>query len=109
MVDAAFQGFTAIPASASAGIQVRPKRPWHEVLRVAPDAPREVIEAAGKVMQRKTPAGRWRKHCGLSGGAGCHRRVEPMTIWLRQMLRCDCPQRQMPDRTVAVRPHSEWS
>jgi hypothetical protein len=43
MVDAAFQGFTAIPASASAGIQVRPKRPWHEVLGVAPDAPREVI------------------------------------------------------------------
>jgi hypothetical protein len=54
MVDAAFQGFTAIPASASAGIQVRPKRPWHEVLGVAPDAPREVIEAAGKAMQRMT-------------------------------------------------------
>jgi hypothetical protein len=29
MVDAAFQAFAAIPASASAGIQVRPKRPWH--------------------------------------------------------------------------------
>jgi hypothetical protein len=49
----AFQGFTAISASASAGIQVRPKRPWHEVL-VAADAPREVIEAAGKAMQRRT-------------------------------------------------------
>jgi hypothetical protein len=54
MVDAAFQGFTAIPASATAGIPVRPERPWHEVLGVAPDAPREVIEAAGKAMQRKT-------------------------------------------------------
>jgi hypothetical protein len=54
MVDAAFQGFTAIPASASAGIQVRPKRRWYEVLGVSPDAPREVIEAAGKAMQRKT-------------------------------------------------------
>jgi hypothetical protein len=54
MVDAAFQGCTAIPASASAGIPVRPKRPWHEVLGVSPDAPREVIEAAGKAMQRKT-------------------------------------------------------
>jgi hypothetical protein len=54
MVDAAFQGFTAIPASASGGIPVRPKRPWYEVLGVAPDAPREVIEAAGKAMQRKT-------------------------------------------------------
>ena len=54
MVEAAFQGFTAIPASASGGIPVRPKRPWHEVLGVSPDAPREVIEAAGKAMQRKT-------------------------------------------------------
>jgi hypothetical protein len=54
MVDAAFQGFTAIPASGSSGIAVRPKRPWDEVLGVAPDAPREVIEAAGKAMQRKT-------------------------------------------------------
>jgi hypothetical protein len=51
MVDAAFQGFTAIPASASGGIPVRPKRPWYEVLGVAPDAPREVLEAAGKAMQ----------------------------------------------------------
>jgi hypothetical protein len=54
IVDAAFAGFTAIPASASAGLPVRPKRPWHEVLGVSPDAPREVIEAAGKAMQRKT-------------------------------------------------------
>lgn len=54
MVDAAFQGFTAIPASASAGIPVRPKRPWYEVLGVSLDAPREVIEAASKAMQRKT-------------------------------------------------------
>jgi hypothetical protein len=54
MVDAAFQGFTAIPASASAGIPVRPKRPWYEVLGVSPDAPQEVIGAAGKAMQRKT-------------------------------------------------------
>jgi hypothetical protein len=54
MVDAAFKGFTAIPASASAGTPVRPRRPWYEVLGVAPDAPRGVIEAAGKAMQRKT-------------------------------------------------------
>jgi hypothetical protein len=54
MVDAAFQGFTAIPASASAGTPVRPKRLWYEVLGVSPEAPREVIEAAGKAMQRKT-------------------------------------------------------
>jgi hypothetical protein len=54
MVDAAFQGFTAIPASASAGTPVRPKRPWYDVLGVAPDAPWEVVEAAGKAMQRKT-------------------------------------------------------
>ena len=45
------KGFTAIPANASAG---RVKRPWHEVLGVSPDAPREVVEAAGKAMQRKT-------------------------------------------------------
>ena len=51
MVDAAYAGFTAIPANASAG---RRKRPWHEVLGVSPDAPREVVEAAGKAMQRKT-------------------------------------------------------
>jgi hypothetical protein len=53
MVHAAFQGFTAIPASATDGIQVRPKRPWYEVLGVSRDAPPEVIEAAGKAMQRK--------------------------------------------------------
>lgn len=54
MVDAAFQGFTAIPASATDGIQVRPKRPWYKVLGVSRDAPPEVIETAGKAMQRKT-------------------------------------------------------
>jgi hypothetical protein len=47
MVDAAFAGFTAIPASATAGIPVRPRRPWYEVLG-------EVVEAAGKAMQSKT-------------------------------------------------------
>jgi hypothetical protein len=52
MVKAAFSGFTAIPANASAGL--RPRRPWHEVLGVSADAPREVVEAAGKAMQRKT-------------------------------------------------------
>jgi hypothetical protein len=51
MVDAAYAGFTAIPANASAGSR---RRPWHEVLGVSPDAPRELVEAAGKVMQRKT-------------------------------------------------------
>ena len=44
MVDAAFYSFTAIPASASGGTPVRPKRPWHEVLGVSADAPRQVIE-----------------------------------------------------------------
>lgn len=52
MVDAAYAGFTAIPANVSAGI--KPRRPWHEVLGVTPDAPYEVREAAGKAMQRKT-------------------------------------------------------
>lgn len=51
MVDAAFQGFTALPAQASAGS--RPRRQWYEVLSVAPSAPREVIEAARKTLLRK--------------------------------------------------------
>lgn len=54
MVDAAFAGFTAIPANANAGEPVIPKRPWYEVLGVSPTAPFEVVEAAYKAMRRKT-------------------------------------------------------
>jgi hypothetical protein len=54
MVDAAFAGFTAIPANASAGHVEIPKRPWYDVLGVSPNAHKEVIEAAGRAMQRKT-------------------------------------------------------
>lgn len=48
MVDAAFAGFTAITANASAGTPFVPPQPWYDVLHVAPDAPREVIDAAYK-------------------------------------------------------------
>lgn len=51
MVDAAYAGFTALPATASAGMM---SRPWYEVLGVSPDAPAEVVEAAYKAMRRKT-------------------------------------------------------
>lgn len=54
MVDAAFRGFTAIPANASSGQAIIIERPWYEVLGVSPDAPREVVEAAYKAMRRKT-------------------------------------------------------
>lgn len=54
MVDAAFRGFAALPATASAGTPVERPRLWHEVLGVTPDAPREVIEAAKTAMQKKT-------------------------------------------------------
>jgi hypothetical protein len=53
MVDAAFAGSTAIPATANAG--VRRKRPWYQVLDEAADAPRGVMLAAGKALQRRTP------------------------------------------------------
>jgi hypothetical protein len=49
MVDAAFQGFTAIPANASSGIPVVPPQPWYDVFHVSPDAPMAVIEAVYKV------------------------------------------------------------
>ena len=54
MVDATYAGLTAIPASASGGTPVRPKRPWYEVLGVSPDAPRRSSKLPGKAMQRKT-------------------------------------------------------
>jgi len=66
MVDAAYAGFTAIPANATAG---RPKRAWYQVLGVSPDAPREVVEAAGKAMQRKT-------HPDTGGTAGDFQEVQ---------------------------------
>ena len=60
MVDAAFAGFTALPASASAGSVW--SRPWHEVLGVSPTAPAEVIEAAYKSLRRKS-------HPDMDGGS----------------------------------------
>src|SRR5215217_163061 len=50
MVDAAFQGFTAIPANASAGTPVVPPQPWYDVLHVSPDAPMPVVDAAYKAV-----------------------------------------------------------
>jgi hypothetical protein len=52
MMDAALSGFAALPAQANGGGRVR--RPWHEVLGVAPDASPELIKAAYKVAQAKT-------------------------------------------------------
>lgn len=54
MVDAAFAGFTAIPASASGGAPVVPPQPWYDVLQVSPDASREIVEVAYRAMRRKT-------------------------------------------------------
>lgn len=54
MVDAAFRGFTALPANASSGEAIIISRAWYEVLGVSPDAPSEVVEAAYKAMRRKT-------------------------------------------------------
>lgn len=51
MVDAAFRGFDALPAQATAGDAW--SKPWYEVLGVAPDAPFEVIEAAYRALRRK--------------------------------------------------------
>lgn len=52
MVNAAFAGFAALTAQASAGAP--PRRLWHEVLGVAPDAPMNVREAAYKALRRST-------------------------------------------------------
>jgi DnaJ-class molecular chaperone len=46
MVDAAFAGFTAIPANAGGGTPLVPPQPWYDVLHVSPDAPSSVVEAA---------------------------------------------------------------
>lgn len=54
MVDAAFRGFTAIPANAGSGSVIVPPRPWYEVLHVSPDAPQAVIDAAYKAMLKST-------------------------------------------------------
>lgn len=54
MVDAAFAGFTAIPASAGGGTPVRPKRSWWDVLEVSPSASPEIVEAAYKAKRRAT-------------------------------------------------------
>lgn len=48
MVDAAFAGFTAIPAYATSGTPIVPPQPWYDVLHVAPDAPDYIVEAAYK-------------------------------------------------------------
>ena len=50
MMDRALSGFAALPAGASAPI---PKRPWHEVLGVSPEASPELVEAAYRVALKK--------------------------------------------------------
>jgi hypothetical protein len=50
MVDAAFRGFTALPASIPMG---PPSRPWHEVLEVLPTSPHPVIRAAYRTLSGK--------------------------------------------------------
>ena len=52
MMERAFAGFAALPPPSSA--TAAPERPWHTVLGVAPNAPREVIEAAYKALARTT-------------------------------------------------------
>jgi DnaJ-class molecular chaperone len=42
------------PSVSECGHSGPAEAPWYEVLGVSPDAPREVIEAAGKAMRRKT-------------------------------------------------------
>lgn len=46
MVDAAFQGFKALPANVI--VTPAPSRPWHEVLEVTPSASESVVRAAFK-------------------------------------------------------------
>jgi hypothetical protein len=48
MVEAAFSGFTALPAGATDMPVYQPPKPWHEVLHVSADAPREIIDAVYK-------------------------------------------------------------
>jgi hypothetical protein len=66
------------------------KATWYEVLGVSADAPCEVIDAAGKAMRRKTHPDAGGSAEDLSGGAGRHRRVEPMTIRPYRILRSCC-------------------
>lgn len=51
MVNAAFRGFKALPESIIPGQETA--RPWHEVLGVNPDAPKEVIVAAYRALAMK--------------------------------------------------------
>lgn len=51
MVAAAFRGFKALPASAI--VTPFTAKPWHEVLGVAPDASREMVDAAYRVQAKK--------------------------------------------------------
>jgi hypothetical protein len=55
MVDAACAGFTAIPASASGGTPVRPKRPWHWVLGVSLTHPGRSLSSCQSTQRRITP------------------------------------------------------
>lgn len=61
MVTAAFAGFKALPASASAAPEI-PVRPWHEVLEVSPTASMEIREAAYRSLLK-------RRHPDVSGGS----------------------------------------
>jgi len=51
MVAAAFKGFKALPANAI--VTPYTAKPWHEVLQVAPDASREMVEAAYRVQAKR--------------------------------------------------------
>lgn len=51
MVDAAFSGFTALPAGEDQ--PGNPSLPWHEVLQVSPDASSDVIRAAYRSLAMK--------------------------------------------------------
>lgn len=55
MVEAAFRGFTALPAGedASSPIYVQPNRPWYEVLGVSQDADQDVIQAVYRAKAKK--------------------------------------------------------
>ena len=53
MVKAAFAGFTALPASATGGTPVRPKRNWYDVLGVPQFAPPELVKAAYNIAVKK--------------------------------------------------------
>lgn len=52
MMERAFQGFAALPPPSEAAPNAAP-RPWSQVLGVAPNAPREVVEAAYRALAKR--------------------------------------------------------